>query len=52
MSKTLQQITFDFSSDEEKEVRITGHVTEQTPEEELVDPRLEESSEPDEQPAN
>ena len=25
MSKTLQQITFDFSSEEEKDIRITGH---------------------------
>ena len=25
MSKTLQQITFDFSSDEEKEIKIIGH---------------------------
>lgn len=25
MGKTLQQITFDFSSEEEKDVRITGH---------------------------
>lgn len=48
MGKTLQQITFDFSSDEEKEVRITGHEAEPTQEEELVDPRLE-PSEPAEQ---
>src|SRR5215510_6524596 len=27
MSKTLQQITFDFSSEEEKEIKITGHDT-------------------------
>ena len=25
MSKTLQQITFDFSSEEEKEIKIIGH---------------------------
>ena len=49
MGKILQQITFDFSSDEEKEVRITGHEAESTQEEELVDPRLEGSSEPAEQ---
>ena len=50
MSKTLQQITFDFSSEDEKDVRITGHEADQTPGEELVDPRLEETSESAEQP--
>jgi len=44
MSKTLQQITFDFSSDEEKDVKITGHETDPGLEEE-VDPRLEEPAE-------
>ena len=40
MGKTLQQITFDFSSEEEKDIRISGHET---------DPRLEEESAPVEQ---
>ena len=44
MSKTLQQITFDFSSEEEKDVRITGNETDPGLEEEK-DPRLEESEE-------
>jgi hypothetical protein len=48
MSK-LQQITFDFSSDEEKDVRISGHESDQRLEEELVDPRLEETSTPAEE---
>lgn len=42
MSKTLQQITFDFSSDEEKDVKITGHEKDPRLEEE-VDPRSEET---------
>jgi len=43
MGKPLSQITFDFSSDEEKEdIRITGHETDQRLEEEERDPRLEE----------
>ena len=37
MGKTLQQITFDFSSEEEKDVRIIGPET---------DPRLEEEKDP------
>ncbi len=45
MAKTLQQITFDFSSEEEKDVRITGHETDPRLEEE-VDPGLEEESAP------
>jgi DNA-binding transcriptional MerR regulator len=48
MGKPLSQITFDFSSDEEKDVKITGHETDPRLEEE-VDPRLEESAEPVEQ---
>jgi DNA-binding transcriptional MerR regulator len=48
MSKTLQQITFDFSSEEEKDVRIIGPETDPGLEEE-VDPRLVETSEPVEQ---
>ena len=48
----LQQITFDFSSEEEKdEIRITGLEKDPRLEEELVDPRLEEESETVEQPA-
>ena len=45
MGKTLQQITFDFSSEEEKDVRILGPET---------DPRLEEEKDPrleDDEPA-
>ena len=43
----LQQITFDFSSEEEKDVRITGHKTDPGPGEEvMIDPRLEEESAP------
>ena len=49
MSKTLQQITFDFSSDEEKDVKITGHETDPRLEEE-VDPRLEENAAPQAEP--
>ena len=49
MSKTLQQITFDFSSDEEKDVKITGHETDPRLEEE-VDPRLEENTAPQADP--
>jgi DNA-binding transcriptional MerR regulator len=45
MSKTLQQITFDFSSEEEKDVRIIGHEADPRLEEEK-DPRLEEDDEP------
>lgn len=45
MGKPLSQITFDFSSDEEKDVRITGHETDPRLEDE-VDPRLEEPDEP------
>jgi DNA-binding transcriptional MerR regulator len=48
MSK-LQQITFDFSSDEEKDVRISVHESDQSMEEKLVDPRLEETSTPAEE---
>jgi DNA-binding transcriptional MerR regulator len=48
MGKTLQQITFDFSSEEEKDVRITGHETDPGLEED-VDPRLEEEPVPVEQ---
>lgn len=43
MGKPLSQITFDFSSEEEKEdIRITGHETDPRLEEER-DPRLEET---------
>ena len=49
MGKPLSQITFDFSSDEEKDVRITGNEADPGFEEEK-DPRLEEESEPVEQP--
>jgi DNA-binding transcriptional MerR regulator len=45
MGKTLQQITFDFSSEEEKDVRIIGHETDPRLEEEEKDPRLEENDE-------
>ena len=45
MAKPLSQITFDFSSDEEKDVRITGHETNPQLEDE-VDPRLEVTTEP------
>ena len=45
MGKTLQQITFDFSSEEEKDVRIIGPETDPRLEEEK-DPRLEEDDEP------
>jgi DNA-binding transcriptional MerR regulator len=48
MGNPLSQITFDFSSDEEKDVRITGHETDPRLEEE-VDPRLEVTAEPVEQ---
>ena len=48
MGKTLQQITFDFSSEEEKDVRIIGPETDPRLEEEK-DPRLEEDDEPVEQ---
>ena len=48
MGKTLQQITFDFSSEEEKDVRIIGPETDPRLEEEN-DPRLEEDDEPVEQ---
>ena len=48
MGKPLSQITFDFSSDEEKDVRITGHEKDPRLEDEL-DPRLEEPAEPVEQ---
>ena len=48
MVKPLSQITFDFSSDEEKDVRITGQETDPRLEDE-VDPRLEGSAEPPEQ---
>ena len=48
MGKPLSQITFDFSSEEEKDVRITGHERDPRLEDE-VDPRLEESAEPFEQ---
>lgn len=44
MSKTLQQITFDFSSDEEREIKIIGHEIPAEQEE------TEESSEPVEKP--
>lgn len=46
MGKTLQQITFDFSSEEEKDVKITGHETDPRLEEE-IDPRLEEAPQHD-----
>ena len=49
MGKTLQQITFDFSSEEEKDIRITGHETDPRLEDEEVDPRLVEDTAPDEQ---
>lgn len=47
MGKTLQQITFDFSSEEEKDVRIIGPDTDPRLEEEERDPRLEENDEPE-----
>lgn len=44
MGKPLSQITFDFSSDEEKDdIRITGHERDPRLEEEEKDPRLEET---------
>ena len=49
MANPLSQITFDFSSEEEKDVRITGHETDPRLEEE-ADPRLEEESAAAEQP--
>ena len=48
MGKTLQQITFDFSSEEEKDVRITGLETDPRLEDE-VDPGVEETIKPAEQ---
>ena len=45
MGKPLSQITFDFSSEEEKDVKITGHEMpeeqQETMVQEEVDPRLE-----------
>jgi DNA-binding transcriptional MerR regulator len=45
MGKPLSQITFDFSSDEEKDVKITGHKMPEEQQETIVqeeiDPRLE-----------
>ena len=45
MGKPLSQITFDFSSEEEKDVKITGHEMPEEQQEimvqEEIDPRLE-----------
>jgi DNA-binding transcriptional MerR regulator len=45
MGKPLSQITFDFSSEEEKDVKITGHEMQEEQQETMVqdeiDPRLE-----------
>jgi hypothetical protein len=45
MANPLSQITFDFSSEEEKDVKITGHEMPEEQQETMVqeesDPRLE-----------
>jgi DNA-binding transcriptional MerR regulator len=46
MSKTLQQITFDFSSEEEKDIKITGHEMPEEQEENVEQPESP-ASEPD-----
>src|SRR4030095_4121933 len=45
MGKPLSQITFDFSSEEEKDVRITGH--EMPEEQEVIAEQAETAQEPD-----
>jgi DNA-binding transcriptional MerR regulator len=47
MAKTLQQITFDFSADEEKDIRISGH---EIPDEKEQPEEIQETPAPPEEP--